>query len=82
MTLRTSAGSSVAVRDAIKKAKEAHKQKIQKTPQTPWKRIDYTDETSFDDFDNPFNAGPGTPPLQAHLRRAIEYGRTSGTFAA
>ena len=73
----TSAGSSMAVRDAIKKAKEAHKQKLN-TPPTKPKRINYNDESSFDDIDNPFNTSPGTPPLQAQLKRAIENGRTTG----
>jgi hypothetical protein len=68
----------MAVRDAIKKAKEAHKQKAQNTPPARAKPIDYTDDTSFDEIDNPFNTGPGTPPLQVQLRRAIEIGRTSG----
>jgi len=74
----TSSGSSLAVRDAIKKAKEEHNLKVQKTPRT--RRIDYNDESSFDSIDNPFNTSPGTPPLQAQLRRAIERGRTTGTF--
>ena len=73
----TSAGSSMAVRDAIKKAKEAHKQKTN-TPPSRARRIDYNDERSFDEIDNPFNTSPGTPPLQAQLRRAIENGRTTG----
>ena len=73
----TSAGSSMAVRDAIKKAKEAHKQKTN-TPPSRTRRIDYNDERSFDEIDNPFNISPGTPPLQAQLRRAIENGRTTG----
>jgi hypothetical protein len=75
---KTSAGSSTAVRDAIAKAKEAHKQKAQKTSPVRTKPIDYTDDASFDEIDNPFNVTPGTPPLQAQLRRAIEIGRTSG----
>jgi len=74
----TSSGSSLAVRDAIKKAREEQKQKVQKTPRP--RRIDYNDESSFDSIDNPFNTTPGTPPLQAQLRRAIERGRTTGTF--
>jgi hypothetical protein len=69
---------STAVRDAIAKAKEAHRQKVQRTPPVA-RRIDYTDDTSFDDIDNPFNVAPGTPPLEAQLRRAIETGRTTGT---
>jgi hypothetical protein len=67
----------MAVRDAIKKAKEAHKQKTN-TPPSRARRIDYNDERSFDEIDNPFNTSPGTPPLQAQLRRAIENGRTTG----
>lgn len=75
---KTSAGSSTAVRDAIAKAKEAHKQKAQKNTPVRTKPVDYTDDTSFDEIDNPFNVTPGTPPLQAQLRRSIETGRTSG----
>lgn len=75
---KTSAGSSTAVRDAIIKAKEAHKQKVQKTTPVRTKPIDYTDDTSFEEIANPFNVTPGTPPLQAQLRRSIELGRTSG----
>jgi hypothetical protein len=76
----TSAGSSVAVRDAIAKAKEAHLQKVKKTSPASVraKRIDYSNENSFDEISNPFNVNSGTPPLLAQLRRAIEIGRTSG----
>jgi hypothetical protein len=70
---------STAVRDAIAKAKEAHRQKVQRTPPVA-RRIDYTDERSFEDIENPFNLAPGTPPLQAQLRRAIETARTTGTL--
>jgi hypothetical protein len=78
---KTSAGSSTAVRDAIAKAKEAHKQKVQKKSPVRTKAIDYTNDASFDEIDNPFNVTPGTPPLQAQLRRSIELGRTSGTIS-
>ena len=74
----TSAGSSMAVRDAIIKAKEAHQQKVKKTTPTRSRRINYNDETSFDEISNPFNVAPSTPPLQAQLRRGIENGRTTG----
>lgn len=74
----TSAGSSMAVRDAIIKAKEAHQQKVNKTTPTRSRRINYNDETSFDEISNPFNVSPSTPPLQAQLRRGIENGRTTG----
>lgn len=73
----TSAGSSIAVRDAIRRAKQEHKLRSS-TPPIRNRRIDYTDETSFDDIDNPFNLSPGTPPIQTQLRRAIETGRTTG----
>ena len=66
------------VRDAIRKAKEAHKQK-QKTPPTIRStRINYADDTSFDDIYNPFNTSSETHPIQAQLRRSIETGRTTG----
>jgi hypothetical protein len=73
----TSAGSSMAVRDAIIKAKEAQ-QKVKKTTPAHTKQIDYRDESSFDDISNPFNLSSNTPPLQSQLRRAIEIGRTTG----
>jgi len=74
----------MAVRDAIVKAKQAHQQKQKKVasavPSVSARQpIDYSNETSFDDISNPFNVTSGTPPLQAHLRRAIENGRTAGT---
>lgn len=75
---KTSAGSSIAVRDAIRKAKEAHKQKTKTTLSLQSKPVDYNDEASFEDIDNPFNTSPGTPPLQAQLKRSIENGRTTG----
>jgi hypothetical protein len=74
----TSAGSSMVVRDAIRKAKEAHKQKQKTPPTVRSNRINYADDTSFDDIYNPFNTSPGTPPMQAQLKRAIETGRTTG----
>ena len=76
----TSAGSSMVVRDAIRKAKEAHKQKQNTPPVVRSNRVDYNDDTSFDDIYDPFNTSPGTPPIQAQLRRAIENGRTTGTL--
>jgi hypothetical protein len=69
----------MVVRDAIKKAKEAHQQKLRKTTTSvAAKPIDYSDETSFDDISNPFNVSPSTPPRQKQLRHAIETGRTTG----
>src|SRR5439155_16280707 len=76
----TSGGSSMVVRDAIRKAKEAHKQKQNTPPVVRSNRVNYNDDTSFDDIYNPFNTSPGTPPFQAQLRRAIENGRTTGAL--
>ena len=77
----TPVGPSTAVRDAIAKAKQAHKAKAaQKTPSIRAKRIDYKNDTSFDEIENPFNLTPGTPPLVVQLRRAIETGRTTGSL--
>jgi hypothetical protein len=76
--IKLNATPSTAVRDAIAKAKEAHKQKVQRTPPVA-RRIVYSDDQSFDDIDNPFNIAPGTPPMEAQLRRAIETARTTGT---
>jgi hypothetical protein len=70
----------MVVRDAIRKAKEAHKQKQNTPPVVRSNRVNYTEDTSFDDIYNPFNTSPGTPPIQAQLRRAIESGRTTGMF--
>ena len=76
----TSAGSSVLVRDAIRKAKAIHKQQQKTPPSASINRINYSNETSYDDIDNPFNISTGTPPLQAQLKRAIENGRTTGIY--
>jgi hypothetical protein len=77
----TPVGPSTSVREAIAKAKQAHKAKAaQKTPSMRAKRIDYSNDTSFDEIENPFNLTPGTPPLVVQLRRAIEAGRTTGSL--
>lgn len=68
----------MVVRDAIKKAKEAHQQKLKKSTPPRARQINYNDETVFDDISNPFNVSPSTPPLQTQLRRAVENGRTTG----
>jgi hypothetical protein len=74
-------GPSTAVREAIAKAKQARQaQAAQKTPSMRNRRIDYSQDTSFDEIENPFNITPGTPPLVVQLRRAIETGRTTGIY--